>query len=132
MFDNYLLVDGSARAVEVDGQPAFEVGTRIAYYRGLGLSMVEDVAITLDGRPLPRELTTLTVGGKTYTLAEMETVTDDRWGFSEVATIRVPTEHPVSLGEHQVGVTERLRISYMPVTSVTSCTKVMTVGSSDG
>ena len=123
MFDKYLLVEGSARAV--DG--GFEVDARIAYYRGLGLSMVEDVSLALDGTVYPREDHTFTVHGNTYRLDDMETVADDRWGFTEKATIRVRTPEPIAPGEHEVTLTERLRISYIPLPTVTSDTKTLIV-----
>jgi len=126
MFDKYLLVDGTARAVLNDGNPALEVDARIAYYRGLGLSMVEDVSISIDGVTVAREDTTFVVHGNSYSLDEMESVVDDRWGFTEAATVRVRTAEVVD-GDHVIGLTERLRISYIPMPTVTSCTKTMTV-----
>ena len=45
MFDRYILVEDSLR--NTDG--GFAVDIRMPYYRGLGLSMVEDVTLTVDG-----------------------------------------------------------------------------------
>jgi hypothetical protein len=128
VYDKYLLVDGSARNV-FDGEDTvgFEVDARIAYYRGLGLSMVEDVSLSVDGNVYPREDTTFTVHGNTYRLDDMETVVDDRWGFTEKATIRVQTNSPVPTGDHIVTLTERLRISYIPMPTVTTDTKTLAV-----
>lgn len=128
MFDKYLIVDGSGRNVVDDGKVVgFEVDARIAYYRGLGLSMVEDVSLTVDGVTFAREDTTFSVHGNTYRLDDMEQVVDDRWGFSEKATIRVSTPEPLSAGEHTVTLSERLRISYIPMPTVTRDTKILTV-----
>jgi Domain of unknown function (DUF6379) len=128
VYDKYLLVDGSARTVFAgEAVVGFQVDARIAYYRGLGLSMVEDVSLTVDGTVYSREDTTFTVHGNTYRLDDMESVVDDRWGFTEKATIRVRTKSPIPPGDHIVTLTERLRISYIPLPTVTSDTKTLTV-----
>jgi hypothetical protein len=84
------------------------------YYRGLGLSMVEDVAVTVDGEPCPRDAISFTVHGNTYTLDAMETEYDDRWEFGERATVTVARSGGLSPGEHVVANEQRLRISYLP------------------
>ena len=127
MFDKYLLVDGTARVLETGDGPAFEVDTRIAYYRGLGLSMVEDVSLTIDGMTYPPEATTFTVHGNTYAVSELAAAVDDRWGFTEKATVRVRTDERLAAGKHTVTFSERLRISYIPAPTVTSDTKVLSV-----
>jgi hypothetical protein len=111
MFDRYIIVEDSLRNVDGDGF-AFEI--RMPYYRGLGLSMVEDVAVEVDGRRYPREAVRFTVHGNTYTLAEMETEYEDRWEFGEPATVTVAHPGGLEPGEHVVANEQRLRISYLP------------------
>jgi hypothetical protein len=110
MFDRYIIIEDSLR--NTDGGFAFDI--RMPYYRGLGLSMVEDVTAVVDGHAFPREALTFTVHGNTYTLDELETEYEDRWEFGEPATVTV--EHPGGLapGEHVVANEQRLRISYLP------------------
>jgi hypothetical protein len=108
MFDRYIIVEDSLRTT--DG--GFAVDIRMPYYRGLGLSMVEDVAITVDGVRYPREAIRFTVHGNTYTLDAMETEYDDRWEMGEPATVTVLAE--LQPGEHVVANEQRLRISYLP------------------
>jgi Domain of unknown function (DUF6379) len=110
MFDRYIIVEGSLR--NVDGGFAFEI--RMPYYRGLGLSMVEDVAVTVDGHRYPREAITFGVHGNAYTLEAMETEYEDRWEFGEPATVTVAQPGGLAPGEHVVGNEQRLRISYLP------------------
>jgi hypothetical protein len=85
------------------------------YYRGLFLSMVEAVDLTFDGIAVPPERTTFTVHGNTYSFEEMPTVTDDRWEMGERAVLAFETDRPLAPGEHDIAVSVRLRISYMPV-----------------
>ena len=121
MFNQYVIVDGSLRKTG-DG---FAVDLRIPYYRGLGLSMV-DVALSIDGTPVPKDAMRFTVHGREYAMTELEDQVDDRWGFREAATVTVK-DFPLADGSHDVAVTVTLRVSYMPVPSVTSVTKTLQV-----
>ncbi|MFD4254019.1 C-glycoside deglycosidase beta subunit domain-containing protein [Amycolatopsis thermoflava] len=110
MFDQYIVC--GLRARERSGG---EVEVRMPYYRGLFLSMVEAVDLVLDGVPVPPERTTFTVHGNTYTFAELPGITGDRWEMGERAVLGFDTGEPLAPGEHDVEVSVRLRISYMPV-----------------
>lgn len=112
MFDKYIICEEGFRR---DADRGGRIEVRMPYYRGLGLSMVEAVDLVIDGTPVPPELTTFTVHGHTYTFAEMRGVTDDRWEMGERAELAFETGEPLAPGEHDVAVSVRLRISYMPV-----------------
>jgi hypothetical protein len=119
MMDNKMIVEGSLENVE--GGFAFQ--GRLPYYRGLGLSMVENIEVSVDGEPVAREDIRFSVRGKTYTLDEMETVYDDRWNFGEKAQIVVLKDGGLSPGKHRIGFATRLRISYLPMVPTTRDTK---------
>ncbi|MFF2050299.1 DUF6379 domain-containing protein [Leifsonia sp. NPDC058194] len=126
MFDKYILVDDTLRNVETDGSvTGYAVDTRIAYYRGLGLSMV-DVALTVDGVAVPTEEITFTVHGNSYRADQMGEIFDDRWGFTEPATLSVAVAGGLAPGEHTVTFTEWLRVSYSG-THPTTLTKTYSV-----
>lgn len=127
MFEKYLFVDGSARLAPPGDGRTVAVDVRIAYYRGLGLSMVEDVSIAIDGEIIPRRDTRFSIHGRCYRLDDLATAIDDRWGLREAATITLLSRDPVSPGEHLFELTERLRISYMPNPAVTHAAKRMRV-----
>jgi hypothetical protein len=117
VFDRYIIVEDSLRNV-ADGNGGAPVGfafeIRMPYYRGLGLSMVEDVGVSVDGHRYPREAISFAVRGTTYSLAEMETEYEDRWEFGEPATVTVAHPGGLAPGEHDVENEQRLRISYLP------------------
>jgi hypothetical protein len=127
MFDKYMIVEDSL--VNVDNGFAFKA--RLPYYRGLGLSMVEEIAVTVDGKPYPRDSVRLTLRGKTYTLAEMETVFDDRWNFGEEGTVTVIAP-PLSDGGHLVDLNQRLRVSYLPFPLTGKDHKRLSIGEDTG
>ncbi|THF50796.1 C-glycoside deglycosidase beta subunit domain-containing protein [Allorhizobium terrae] len=121
MFDHHIICkDGFRNTVENDRVVGFEFQARLPYYRGLGLSMVEDLIITIDGEAVARENIRFSVRGRTWSLDEMETCYDDRWNFGEKATIIVLREGGLSAGPHRLKLGERLRISYLPFVPTTS------------
>jgi len=115
MFDRYMIVDNAVRNVRRDGKVVgFEFGARIAYYRGIGLSMVEGLEVTVDGETMPREKLRFGVGGQTFTLDQMETEYEARWEFGDVATVTVLKDGGLAPGAHRLELVEHLRVSYMP------------------
>ncbi|MGW2342443.1 C-glycoside deglycosidase beta subunit domain-containing protein [Streptomyces sp. NPDC001661] len=128
MFDQYIVCEDGFRARD-DGRPGGRVEVRMPYYRGLFLSMVEAVDLAVDGTPVPPQRTTFTVHGATYTFAQLPEVTDDRWEMGERAVLAFETDEPLAPGEHEIAVSVRLRISYMPVPGGGSDRKRLTLGS---
>ena len=114
MFDKYIVCEEGFRSLD-DGRTGGVVEVRMPYYRGLTLSMVEAVDLVLDGEPVPPERTTFTVHGNTYAFGELPQTFDDRWEMGERAQLAFETDEPLAPGEHEVSVSIRLRISYMPV-----------------
>lgn len=124
MMDNKMIVEGSLAKFAEDGLGAgFSFLGRLPYYRGLGLSMIEDIQVEIDGDTIARENIRLRVHGNTYTLDEMETVYDDRWNFGEQATIIALQEGGIGAGHHIVSFAVRMRVSYLPFVPTTRDTK---------
>lgn len=113
MFDPYIIVPDSLRNVQIEGEDGFAFEARCGYYRRLILSMVENLAVTVDGVPQPRAAVRLTVDGRTYSLDQMRGEFQAAWEFGDPATITV-VGRALSPGAHQLGLSETLRISYLP------------------
>lgn len=74
MFDKYLIVHDSLRNVGPPQSPSgFSFEAKLGYYRGLGLSMIEDLAIAVDGQLVARAAIRFDEGAGSLTLDEMET-----------------------------------------------------------
>lgn len=128
MFDKHMICDDSlSNLVEGGEVVGFTFQARLPYYRGLGLSMVEELGVTVDGAAIDRAAVSLTLRGKTWTLDELETEYVERWNFGEAGQITV--RHPGGLtpGVHTVELAERLRISYLPFTPTTKAKKDLTL-----
>jgi sugar phosphate isomerase/epimerase len=98
-----------------DSNPTgFQLLVKSNYYRGVVLSLIEDIEVSVDGVRFERSRIGFQTGGRTYRLHEMEQVSDVHWPWLEPATVSV--DHPGGLtpGVHDVLVVVKLRISYMP------------------
>jgi hypothetical protein len=124
MFDKHMICDDGFENVVEDGRVVgFSILARLPYYRGLGLSMVEDIAVSVDGEAMPRDSVRFSVRGRSWTLDEMETVYDDRWNFGEKARVTVLKPGGLPPGPHTIELSERMRVSYLPFVPTTRCTK---------
>lgn len=128
MFDKYLIDGGSVRNTgPADAPTGFAFEAKLGYYRGLGLSMIEELAVSVDGTELPRGAVRFDEGNGPLTLDDMETAYDRRWPFGQPAVISV--DYPGGLsGERRLGLREKLRISYLPFPSLNTDEKTVSAG----
>ena len=125
MYDKHIIYPNSLHNL-ADGS-GFALGVRLPYYRGQPLSVVEDIAVKVDGVAVPREQVRFSVRGKSWSLDQLEENTAERWEFGEVAEVSVLRPHGLAAGSHELAVGVQLRISYLPWSPVTSCTRVETI-----
>ena len=129
MFDKYLIVAGSLRNTGPANAPTgFAFDVKLGYYRGLGLSMVEALDVTVDGKAVPRNAVRFDEGHGPLTLDQMETAFDRRWCFGAPAALMVEWPGGLAAGDHAITLQQRLRISYMPFPSVNNDAKTLSVG----
>ena len=128
MFDKYLIGADTLRNIGPAAAPTgFAFDARLGYYRGIGLSMIEDLGISVDGVAVSRDAVRFHAGAQELTLNEMETAYDLRWHFGEWATISVVRAGGLAPGEHRLSLTERLRVSYLPFPSIVADEKTVTL-----
>ena len=113
MLEKYMLTNMQFRNVTENGQvTGFQVRTRSADYRGLFLSRLEDMRITVDGELFPPEKLKISLGGRSYTFAEAKTVTDVHWDFGKYATLTASKPGGLAPGIHTVEVGVMVRHNY--------------------
>jgi uncharacterized protein DUF6379 len=128
MFEKYMICESGFRNVSDQSQiKGFQIQVRIGYYRGMPLSSVEDYAVTVDGQAVPRDQVRFSVGGRTFTLDEMESKPDFRWQFDEIATVIVRKPGGLMPGMHEIEVTQKLRIPYTETRDIATARKKITL-----
>ena len=129
MFDEMIIREGSVHnLVGDDGEvTGFEFDTHIPYYRGLGLSMIEAPEVVVDGVVGDEADLRFVYNGVSRTFAELADVSDVRWELRTFAQIQVLRPGGLSVGEHEIYVNLRLRVSYLPILSENRFTRTVTV-----
>lgn len=128
MFDRYIICeDGFKNVKQGEEVTGFQFQCRLPYYRGLGISMVEELNINVDGQEIPLENIRVKLHGNVYTLEEMEKNYEDRWEFGEKGTITIKKTGGLDEGDHTIYVSPHLRISYLPFILVGEDTKTLKI-----
>ncbi len=97
MFDKYLICPYGFKNVitETGNIEGFEMKIRIPYYRGVPLSVVDEIKVSISGgiggnpQVFSNEDIRFTVAGGSFMLSEMDTVATRRWNFDEDATLKI-------------------------------------------
>jgi len=115
--------DGFHNVVENGKTIGYEFQFKAQYYRGVTLSIVRDIKVTMDGIEEERDNIRFTVNGETFSLDDMTTVVDSdyRWEFGEYATVTVLKDGGLSAGKHHINSLQHVEPSYMPFPIVTNC-----------
>lgn len=129
-FDYYAFSEGSCKNVIKNGKNVgFELKTKITYYRGIPLSMIDNIEIRVDGKLVDKGIIHFTPNGEDYfTLEEMETVTGIKWEFGEEATIFVEWEGGLTSGKHTVGLRTTVTVAYAPLNFMGERTRTVEIG----
>ncbi|WP_298289071.1 DUF6379 domain-containing protein [Novosphingobium sp.] len=129
MFDKYIIDPATVRNTGPEDAPdGFAFETKLGYYRGLRLSMVEELNVGIDGELFARDAIRFDEGAGPLTLDEMETTYDRRWAFGAPATIYVNCPGGFPKGDHTLSLQQKLRISYMPFPSFNNDEKQIRFG----
>lgn len=128
MFDSYVFTEDSARNVPTaDGGSAFQLQTRITYYRGIPLSMIHEIELVVDGADVPPdEILISPTGDDWFTLDEATTVTSLRWEYGTQLHVRW-AGHPLPDGDHEVTLRLKIRVAYIPVPFGGQRTRTITI-----
>jgi hypothetical protein len=115
MFDKYLIGEQSLRNIgPADAPTGFAFDARLGYYRGLELSMIDDLAIAIDGEAIAPQAVRFHDGDEAIAVPDLGDALGRRWEFGAWATISVDRPGGFPAGQHSLSLTEKLRISYLP------------------
>ncbi|WP_433364612.1 C-glycoside deglycosidase beta subunit domain-containing protein [Actinoplanes sp. CA-142083] len=110
--DDTILTEDSLR-----GRPdGLGIAVKIPWYRSLWLSSVSDIAVTLDGAPIPAESLRAELGDRSYRIEELAEQSETLWFLQDRLVIVVPQDEPPAAGDEvDVEVSMTVRLPYMQI-----------------
>ena len=92
------------------------IALTVPWYRSLWLSSVSDIAVSVEGREIPKDDLRVELGDRTYTVDELPGQWDVLWFIQDRLVVVVPLDEPVAEGQQvDVEVTVDLRLPYMQI-----------------
>jgi Domain of unknown function (DUF6379) len=92
------------------------IALTVPWYRSLWLSSVSDIAVSVDGRPIPTDQLRVELGDRTYKLDELADQWDVLWFIQDRLIVVVPLDAPPAEGQAvDVEATVDLRLPYMQI-----------------
>jgi hypothetical protein len=110
MFDELMIHSKELHRGKTDANVLFDA--RLPWYRGLPLSCVERVEITLDGEVIPEENTFITVSGVQHRVTDLPELMNATWFVLDLARVEADSGKPLAPGPHDVSLGIKLRIPY--------------------
>lgn len=98
----------------VEAREGVEVRLRLPNYRGMRLSLLDGVDVTIDGEFFSYEINKLRLHGEVYDLEAMRDATTVRWAVGDFGSVLVPKAGGLAPGIHHVKVAARTRSPYFP------------------
>jgi Domain of unknown function (DUF6379) len=92
------------------------IALTVPWYRSLWLSSVTDIAVSVEGREIPKDDLRVELGERTYRVGELADQWDVLWFIQDRLVVVVPLDDPPAEGEQvDVEVTVDLRLPYMQI-----------------
>lgn len=129
MYKNHILTDVGCRSIWERGKKTgYCINLKINYYRGLPLSCIDQIALTVDGEEIDPEDLYIQHNGREYHYPDIlkdNMCTDFYWTFGELLRVVVKKKGGIAQGVHKVKVVLGTRRSYTP-TMISVCEKTLT------
>lgn len=111
--EDKVLRPDALRELTLEGQTVgFTLDIGLNYYRGLPLSAVEELEVTVDGEAIPAGRMLFEYNEKLFMPEQLALAWTEFWGIKRDLHLRVYGD-PLADGEHEVGVRLILRNVYM-------------------
>ena len=111
-----VIVDDSMKNVFIGGEKAgYSFDIRLSYYRGHFLSVIDELAVKVDGEEVPQEDISFCLHGKEFGVAQLHDQVGEFWRIIEPATIKVFKKGGIVPGEHDIDLTLMFHSPYMPI-----------------
>ncbi|RFU18855.1 C-glycoside deglycosidase beta subunit domain-containing protein [Geodermatophilus marinus] len=92
------------------------IALTVPWYRSLWLSSVSDIAVTVEGRAIPKDDLRVELGERTFRVDELADQWDVLWFIQDRLVVVVPLDEPPAAGRPvDVEVSVELRLPYMQI-----------------
>jgi hypothetical protein len=92
------------------------VSVQLPWYRSLWLSAVDDVAVTVDGVPVPKESIRFELQGRSYRIDELPEQSETLWFVADRPDVLIRLDEPPAAGRRiTVEVVLTMRLLYMQI-----------------
>ena len=92
------------------------IALTVPWYRSLWLSSVSDIAVSVEGREVPKADLRAELGGRRYRVEELQDQSDVLWFIQDRLVVVVPLAEPPAEGQQvDVEVSVDLRLPYMQI-----------------
>ncbi|MCQ2558281.1 MAG: DUF6379 domain-containing protein [Oscillospiraceae bacterium] len=81
-------------------------------YRGIWISTIEDIQLTVDGEETPKSNLQFFCNGVGYSIADMVTHTENFWGARDAGIVRVYKVGGLSKGDHEFKIVIKKRADF--------------------
>ena len=111
-----VVCDDSLKSFFVNGKEmGYQFDIRLSYYRGHFLSVIDELAVTVDGKEVPAQDIRFCLHGKEFGIAQLHDLVSEFWRITEPATIKVFQPGSLPAGEHDIDVKLMFHSPYMPI-----------------
>lgn len=112
LFDELMLHGDMIYTKAGAGKNTVFIQMRLPWYRGLPVSCIERLEVTLDGTALGPDKARLIVGGVPLMQKELSERYEETWFNLDSKEVELTLDGPLAEGKHQVSALMRLRIPY--------------------
>jgi len=111
-----VVCDNSLKNVFANGKKVgYQFDIRLSYYRGHFLSVIDKLALKVDGEEVPADDISFCLHGKEFGVSQLHDQLSEFWRIIEPATIKVFKNGGIAAGEHDIDVTLMFHSPYMPI-----------------
>lgn len=130
MYTAHVITDVGARNIWERGKKVgYCINLKINYYRGLPLSCIDEITLTVDGEKIDPEDMYIQHNGREYHYPDIlkdDMATDVYWVFGELLRVVIRKKGGIKQGVHHVQLVLGTRRSYTP-TMISKCEKDLTI-----
>ncbi len=115
---NYVdvICDDSLKNVFANGKKTgYQFDIRLSYYRGHFLSVIDQLEVKVDGKPVPEQDIKFCLHGREFGVSQLHDLVSEFWCITESATIKVFKNGGIEPGEHEIDLTLMFHSPYMPI-----------------